>query len=127
MGKENNQTLVSDADREIPTPRAVDSVNLAPALFVYPRVGISQSASGAGNRFNLFLIIALILLSVSQSYCEACFIELMAALAAFKCKDNAPSMWKQAGNLQLQIRKTCMRHLYRFEYCDNSEEKEISK
>ena len=48
IGKKNNQTSVSDADREIPTLGSPDNagklVNLV-ALSVYLRVGISRSAS----------------------------------------------------------------------------------
>ena len=44
----NNQSSVSDADHEIPTVGSTDtagnSVNLFPALSVYPPVGISLSA-----------------------------------------------------------------------------------
>ena len=49
IGKKNNQTSVSDADREIPnlgsTDNAGNSVNLVSGIFRLPSVGISLSAS----------------------------------------------------------------------------------
>ena len=57
IGKKNNQTSVSDADREIPTLGSADnvrnSVTSFPALSVYPRVGISLSESETDVRFYL--------------------------------------------------------------------------
>ena len=54
MVKENNQSSVSDADREITTLGSTDnaenSVNL-PTLSVYLRVGISLFASETDDRF----------------------------------------------------------------------------
>ena len=55
--KKNNQTSVSDADREIPTLGSADnagnSVTSFPALSADPRVGISLSASETDVRFYL--------------------------------------------------------------------------
>ena len=55
MGKKNNQTSVSYADREIPTLWSTDnienSVNLFLALAGYPRVGISLSALETDDKF----------------------------------------------------------------------------
>ena len=57
IGKKNNQTLVSDADPEIPTSdqRIMPELekNSFPALSVYPRVGISLSASETDVKFYL--------------------------------------------------------------------------
>ena len=59
IGKKKNQTLVSDADREIPilgsTDNAGNLVNLFRALTVYPQVGIVWSASETDNRFYLYM------------------------------------------------------------------------
>ena len=58
-----NQTPVSDADREIPTlgstrTRMPETRQTSfPALSVYPRVGISLSASEADDRFYFFFLI----------------------------------------------------------------------
>ena len=61
IGKKTNQTSDSDADRKIPTLRSMDNAgNLFPALFVYPRVGISLSASKTEDRFYLSLLRVLI-------------------------------------------------------------------
>ena len=58
----NNQTSVSDADREIPTRGSTDNAGNPvpetrytsfPALSVDPRVGISRSASETDVRFYL--------------------------------------------------------------------------
>ena len=54
IGKKNNQTSVSDADREIPTLGSTDNA-LFPALSVYPRVGISLSTSETDDGFYLSL------------------------------------------------------------------------
>ena len=60
MGKINNQSSVSNADREIPTLGSTDNagneVNLVPALSVYPRFGIALSASETDDRFYLYHI-----------------------------------------------------------------------
>ena len=57
IGKKNNQTSVSDADREIKTLESTDnagkSLTSFPALSVYPWVGISLSASETDDRFYL--------------------------------------------------------------------------
>ena len=57
IGKKNNQTLVSDADPEIPTLGSTIMPEMRftefPALSVYPRVGISLSASETDVRFYL--------------------------------------------------------------------------
>ena len=56
IGKKNNQTSVSDADREIRTlGYTYTAVNSFPALFVYSRVGISLYASVTDERFYLSL------------------------------------------------------------------------
>ena len=53
--KKNNQTLVSDAVREIPalgsTYNAGNWVNLVSGFSVYPRLLISRSASETDDRF----------------------------------------------------------------------------
>ena len=58
IGKKNNQTLVSNADQEIPTlgstDNARDLVNLVSSTIRYPRIGVSQSASETNVRFYLF-------------------------------------------------------------------------
>ena len=58
-GKKNNQTPVSDADREIPALGSMDnagnSITSFPALSFYPQVGISWSASVTDDRFYLSL------------------------------------------------------------------------
>ena len=55
IGKKNNQTSFSDADREIPTRwsthKAGNEVNLFSALSVSPRFGISLSESETDDRF----------------------------------------------------------------------------
>ena len=57
IGKKNNQTSVSDADREIPTLGSTDnarnSVNLVSGINRYPRFGISLSESKTDDRFYL--------------------------------------------------------------------------
>ena len=59
IGKQNNQTSVSDADSEIPiigsTDNAGNSVNLVPALSVYPRAGISRSAFSWVDKRHYFM------------------------------------------------------------------------
>ena len=56
IGTKNNQTSVSDADREIPTLGSADNVrNEFPVLSVYPWVGISRSASETINRLYIIL------------------------------------------------------------------------
>ena len=55
IGNKNNQTSVSNADREIPTLGSTDnagnSVNLVYDIIPYPRIGISRSASETNDRF----------------------------------------------------------------------------
>ena len=55
VGKKYNHSLVSDAEREIPTLRSMDNarnwVNLVLASSVYPQVGISLSALETDDRF----------------------------------------------------------------------------
>ena len=57
IGKKNKETSVSDVDREIPTLGSTNytgnSVNFVSALSVYPRIGISRSASETDDRFCL--------------------------------------------------------------------------
>ena len=57
IGKKNNQTLVSDADQEIPTLGSTDNagneVNLVSGIILLPSVGISRSASETDVRFYL--------------------------------------------------------------------------
>ena len=57
IGKKNNQTLVSDADQEIPTFGSTDnagnSVNLVSGIILLLSVGISRSASETDVRFYL--------------------------------------------------------------------------
>ena len=56
IGKKNNQTSVSDADREIRTlGYTYTAVNSFLALFVYSRVEISLYASVTDERFYLSL------------------------------------------------------------------------
>ena len=53
-GKKNNQSSVSEADREIPTLGSTDNAgNSGNLVSVYPRVGISRSASETDDRFYL--------------------------------------------------------------------------
>ena len=57
IGKKNNQSSVSDADREIPTLGSTDnagnSINLVSGISVYPRFVISQSTSETDDIFYL--------------------------------------------------------------------------
>ena len=57
IGKKNNQSSVSDADREIPsygsTDNAGNNVNLVSGIIRLPRVGISRSALETVDRFYL--------------------------------------------------------------------------
>ena len=57
VGKKNNQTSVSDEDREIPilgsTDNAGNSENLVSGISVYPRDGNSLFASETDVRFYL--------------------------------------------------------------------------
>ena len=61
-GKENNQSSVSNADREIPTLGSTDNAGNSDSLFsgitVYPRVGLSRSASETDDRFYLSLFLS---------------------------------------------------------------------
>ena len=54
MGKKNNQTLVFNADREIPTLGSTDnagnSINLVSGIIRLPSVGISLPASGTDDK-----------------------------------------------------------------------------
>ena len=55
IDKKNNQSLVSDADREIPTLGSTNNagnlVNLDSGIILFPRVQISRSASETDDRF----------------------------------------------------------------------------
>ena len=70
IGKQNNQTSISDADREIPTLGSTDnagnSVNSFPALSVYPRVGFSLSEAETDDRF--YFSVSDILMKIYQDY-----------------------------------------------------------
>ena len=58
-GKKNNQTTVSNADREIPTLGSVDnagnSVNFVSGIICYPQVGIFLFALETDDRFYFLL------------------------------------------------------------------------
>ena len=53
IGKEINQTLVSDADREISTIGSMKRLTSFPVLIICPRVGITWSASETDGKFYL--------------------------------------------------------------------------
>ena len=61
LGKKDNQTSVSDADRDIPTlgstENAENSVNLVSGIIRLPRAGISRTASETDFRFSLSPIV----------------------------------------------------------------------
>ena len=58
ISKKNNQSLVSDADQEIPTLGSMDNarnkVYRVWGITFYPRVGISWSASKTDDGFYLY-------------------------------------------------------------------------
>ena len=55
IGKKNNQTLVSNEDREISALGSTDNAgNSLPALIVFPRVEIFRFAPETDDRFYLY-------------------------------------------------------------------------